>query len=170
MWRASVCRVLTYNTLPDLGPSQSTNQSHFSVHENALLSPQRVKPIWHLSKLVAHMDGAVGSEGAEGICICCCDIKPAAYRMQPCDLPLAYKHDNGMAMAILRTCLPIPQLMSWAARHFSPSRGNSKGGDLAQSKLLTLYRFWAKVLDRLIMPSLLSSVLYAVEAKRPNIH
>lgn len=35
------------------------------------------------------MDSAVGSEGAEGITLGC-DINPAAYRMQPCNLPLAY--------------------------------------------------------------------------------
>lgn len=50
---------------------------------------------------VAHMDGAVGSEGAEGMgsqTASAAAINPAAYRMHPGDLPLAYKHDNGTAM------------------------------------------------------------------------
>lgn len=122
---------------------------------------------------VAHMDGAVGSESTAGIwsrhpdCICCCDIKSAAYTMQPCNPPSA---DNGATMAILKTCLPIPHLMSWAAQSFSSNYDNlyKYRPELAQSKLLAHDRFWLNSLDGVFMPSLLSSVLYAVELERPR--
>lgn len=105
----SNCGVLTYTasvsqslfkSYTDLGPSRSTNQSHLSSHESFLLSAQQIKKIWLLSLSVAHMDGAVGSEGTAGIwsrhpdCIYCCNIKSATYRMQPCNPPSAYKHEG----------------------------------------------------------------------------
>ena len=175
---ASDCVVLTYTASrsqslfksdTDLGPF------HLSTHENVLLSAQRIKNMWLLFLSVAHMDGAVGSEGTAGIwsrhpdCICCCDIKSAAYRMQPCNPPSA---DNGATMAILETCLPIPHLMSWATHQFSSNHDNlyKYRPELAQSKFLAHHRFWVNSLDGDFMPSLLSSVLYAVELERPNIY
>lgn len=79
------------------------------------ISAQRIENMWLLLLSVAHMDGAVGSESTAGIwfrhpdCIYCCDIKSAAYRMQPYNPPSA---DNGATMAILETCFPIPHLMN----------------------------------------------------------
>lgn len=94
---ASDCVVLTYNcTIQPLEANRSSKvtmiwdhfneqiKSHLSTHENVLLSAQWIENIWFLPLLVAHMDGAVGSEGTAEIwsrhCICCCDIKSAAYR------------------------------------------------------------------------------------------